>query len=96
MYSWGEGNAGQLGYGNVGIWKHYPSSIDSLKKYKIIGACAGEGFSIFLSDLGVMFTCGDNSKGCLGHNDMKNYLHCKPIGILSIRLCGFSLITIFL
>lgn len=83
VYSWGEGASGQLGYGNVGIWKHYPSCIDSLKKYKIVDACAGEGFSLFLSDLGVVFTCGDNSKGCLGHSDMKNYLHCKPLGILS-------------
>lgn len=88
MYSWGEGNSGQLGYGNVGIWKHYPSCIDSLKKYKIVSACAGEGFSIFLSDLGVVFTVGDNSKGSLGHNDLKNYLHCRPIGTLN-QLCYF-------
>lgn len=66
----------------MGIWKHYPTCIDSLKKYKIIHACAGEGFSIFLSDLGVVFTVGDNSKGSLGHNDMKNYLHCRPLGNL--------------
>lgn len=37
VYSWGEGNSGQLGHGNTEIWKHYPSKIESIKKYKIIG-----------------------------------------------------------
>ncbi|KAJ6641121.1 E3 ubiquitin-protein ligase HERC2, partial [Pseudolycoriella hygida] len=83
VYSWGEGSSGQLGYGNIGLWKHYPTCIDSLKKYKIISACAGEGFSVFLSDLGVVFTVGDNSKCSLGHNDVKNYLNCWPIDRLN-------------
>ena len=32
-------------------------------------ACCGEGFSVFVSDRGIVLTCGDGSKGCLGHGD---------------------------
>ena len=31
--------------------------------------CAGEGFSLFASDNGIVMTCGDGSQGCLGHGD---------------------------
>ena len=65
----------------MGGWKHYPSSIESLKKHKIVSACAGDGFSIFLSDVGVVFTCGDNSQDCLGHIDTKYFQQCTPLGM---------------
>lgn len=46
------------------------TSVKNLLFSKIIfSACAGDGFSIFWSDLGVVFSCGDNSLGCLGHGD---------------------------
>lgn len=46
----------------------------------ILSACAGDGFSIFWTDLGVVLSCGDNSKGCLGQSDVKNYNEPKVIG----------------
>ncbi|KAK4880879.1 hypothetical protein RN001_004198 [Aquatica leii] len=35
---------------------------------------AGHGFSIFLSEHGLLYTCGDGRKGCLGHNSWNNVL----------------------
>ncbi|KAF5280125.1 hypothetical protein FQR65_LT15074 [Abscondita terminalis] len=35
---------------------------------------AGGGFSIFLSENGLLYTCGDGRKGCLGHNSWNNVL----------------------
>ncbi|CAD7092523.1 unnamed protein product [Hermetia illucens] len=72
VYSWGEGSKGQLGLNSLDSWKHYPSRIEALRKYRVIGACAGDGFSIFWTDLGVVFSCGDNSRGALGRDDQKS------------------------
>lgn len=47
---------------------------------QFFSACAGDGFSIFWTDLGVVLSCGDNSKGCLGLADSKNYNEPKVIG----------------
>lgn len=43
-------------------------------------ASAGEGFSTLWSDMGIVFTFGDNSKGCLGHGDLINYQQPKEVG----------------
>lgn len=42
-------------------------------------ACASDGFSIFWSNLGVILSCGDNGKGCLGHGNHSTYLTPKVI-----------------
>lgn len=56
-------------------------------------ACAGDGFSIFWTDLGVVLTCGDNSHGSLGHLDLKSSLVPKRIqhldGVKIVKVaCG--------
>lgn len=32
--------------------------------------CCGEGFSIFVSDNGIVLICGDGISGCLGYGDI--------------------------
>jgi NIMA (never in mitosis gene a)-related kinase 8 len=54
--------------------------LDSLSRYNIIASCAGEGFSIFLSNYGVVLSCGDNSNGSLGHGDVTSISAPKAIG----------------
>lgn len=71
---------GQLGQNLEMTWKHFPTKIDALNRFNIISSCAGEGFSIFLSNYGVVLSCGDNSKGCLGHNNTASIMTPKVIG----------------
>uniref|UniRef100_A0A1B0G2Z6 non-specific serine/threonine protein kinase n=1 Tax=Glossina morsitans morsitans TaxID=37546 RepID=A0A1B0G2Z6_GLOMM len=73
VYTWGEGSHGQLGLSSLEAWKHYPSRMDSIRNHHIISACAGEGFTILLTQTGAILSCGDNSKYALGHNDGKIY-----------------------
>lgn len=35
-YTWGEGKSGQLGHNSTEAWKHFPTKVDAIKKYKII------------------------------------------------------------
>eukprot|EP00105_Crassostrea_gigas_P014522 XP_011431210.1 PREDICTED: uncharacterized protein LOC105330955 isoform X1 [Crassostrea gigas] len=68
VYSWGSGDKGQLGHGNMES-KMKPELVQSLNGKSISRACCGEGFSIFASDNGIVLTCGDGTSGCLGHGD---------------------------
>ncbi|XP_053387860.1 uncharacterized protein LOC123541853 [Mercenaria mercenaria] len=68
VFTWGEGSKGQLGHGDtVSLTK--PKAVEALTGKSITRACCGDGFSIFASDRGIVLTCGDGSKGCLGHSD---------------------------
>ncbi|XP_019892346.2 serine/threonine-protein kinase Nek8 [Musca domestica] len=73
VYTWGEGTHGQLGLSSLEAWKHYPSRMESVRNYHIISACAGEGFTILLTQTGSILSCGDNSKYALGHDNEKTY-----------------------
>eukprot|EP01126_Amoeba_proteus_P030175 TRINITY_DN29901_c0_g1_i1.p1 TRINITY_DN29901_c0_g1~~TRINITY_DN29901_c0_g1_i1.p1 ORF type:complete len:423 (-),score=111.49 TRINITY_DN29901_c0_g1_i1:209-1477(-) len=69
LYSFGDNNFGQLGFGNPQQEKEnvlFPTSIHMLsdKKVKKVVACGH--FSLVLSDEGEVFTFGDNSAGQLG------------------------------
>lgn len=37
VYSWGEGNKGQLGHNAIEAWKHFPTKIDALGRYNVVG-----------------------------------------------------------
>lgn len=52
----------------------------------LFSACAGDGFSIFWTDFGVVLSCGDNSKGCLGISNVSNLQHPKAIGKLILSI----------
>ncbi|XP_022258858.1 serine/threonine-protein kinase Nek8-like, partial [Limulus polyphemus] len=66
-YTWGEGKKGQLGHGSLEPWLAKPKCVEALKDKNITKVCAGEGFSVFSSDNGIVMTCGDGSQGCLGY-----------------------------
>lgn len=37
VYTWGEGNKGQLGHNASETWKHFPTRVDALGKYMVVG-----------------------------------------------------------
>ncbi len=69
MFTWGEGRRGQLGHGEVESWRSRPHCVEALKEKSITRVAAGDGFSVFTSDNGIVMTCGDGSFGALGHGD---------------------------
>lgn len=84
VYCWGDNAKGQLAQTAETTWKHFPTKIDALSRYNIISSCAGDGFSVFLSNYGVVLSCGDNEHGCLGHVDSKAISTPKAIGELRV------------
>lgn len=72
MYSWGEGKKGQLGHGDTEPWRQHPEIVEGLKGKSINRVGAGDAYSVFVSDSGMMMTCGDGTFGCLGHGDWNN------------------------
>lgn len=82
-YSWGEGTHGQLGLTSLETWKHYPGLVQSVRNYHLVSACAGEGFTIFLTQSGNLLSCGNNSKFSLGHDEQKTYYNPKLIAKLA-------------
>ncbi|KAK4312033.1 hypothetical protein Pmani_016499 [Petrolisthes manimaculis] len=69
VYTWGEGRRGQLGGGSLENWRGRPGVVECLKGKGITRVAAGQGFSVFASDNGIVMTCGDGTFGCLGHGD---------------------------
>lgn len=69
VYAWGENDHGQLGHGNMEPCNK-PKLVEALKGKSVTSACAGSSFSVFVSDNGILMTCGDGRYGCLGHGDL--------------------------
>jgi len=68
-FTWGEGRRGQLGHGEMESWRSRPQVVEVLKTKAIQRVGAGDGFSVFASDNGIVMTCGDGSFGALGHGN---------------------------
>jgi len=52
---------------------------------------AGDGYSVFVSDSGMMMSCGDGTFGCLGHCDWNNFIRPRLIGECTLLECGVYL-----
>ncbi|XP_045610447.2 serine/threonine-protein kinase Nek8 isoform X2 [Procambarus clarkii] len=91
VYTWGEGKKGQLGHESLEAWRGRPAVVESLKGKAITRVCAGDGFSIFASDNGIVMTCGDGTSGCLGHGDWNSSTKPKLIErLLAVDVGGIS------
>ncbi|KAH8278577.1 hypothetical protein KR018_005440 [Drosophila ironensis] len=82
-YAWGEGTHGQLGLTALEAWKHYPSRMESVRNYHIVGACAGDGFTILVTQAGSLLSCGSNASLALGQDEQRNYHIPKLVARLS-------------
>ncbi|OMO57960.1 Regulator of chromosome condensation, RCC1 [Corchorus olitorius] len=79
VLTWGRGNSGQLGLGEMVNSLLTPNPVLSLDSYFITQVSAGWSHSGFVSDEGCVFTCGDGSFGQLGHGDYRS--HCSPVKV---------------
>lgn len=66
--------------------------IKSLYSIKVNTIECGKGFTIILSDIGVLYGMGDNMYGQLGLGDFKN--RNTPTEIISLKACGVKTIQI--
>ncbi|XP_022733837.1 ultraviolet-B receptor UVR8 isoform X2 [Durio zibethinus] len=79
VLTWGRGNSGQLGHGEMVNSLLTPKPVLSLESSFITQVSAGWNHSGFVSDEGCVFTCGDGSFGQLGHGDYRS--HCSPVKV---------------
>ncbi|KAI1280678.1 Serine/threonine-protein kinase Nek8 [Halotydeus destructor] len=74
VFVWGSNSHGQLGVNSSNIKRlETPAAIEALRR-NITKVAAGDDFSIFLSNNGLVMSCGKVSSGCLG-NILKNDCH---------------------
>ncbi|KAB5525226.1 hypothetical protein DKX38_022975 [Salix brachista] len=71
VFTWGRGTTGQLGHGEM-LNSLHPKPVSSLQSYVITHVSAGWSHSGFVSDIGLLFTCGDGSFGQLGLGDYRS------------------------
>lgn len=64
-FTFGRNEKSQLGNGNQ-TRQDSPVQIETLKDHTVVGAATGRNHSIFLTDRGTVYTCGDNTKGQCG------------------------------
>jgi alpha-tubulin suppressor-like RCC1 family protein len=65
VYAFGSNGFGQLGLGTENTATGLPRKVDDLKHVFCIAVAAGTKHSVFLSQNGEVFVCGDNSDGQL-------------------------------
>ncbi|XP_065681888.1 uncharacterized protein LOC100207375 isoform X1 [Hydra vulgaris] len=68
IFTWGDNSFGQLGVGDNEP-RNQPTEIESLRGKCVISVACGNYFTAFLTDNGLVLTCGQGEFGCLGHGD---------------------------
>ncbi len=66
VFSWGEGGRGQLGHGDTHP-RPTATIVEALKGRTITRVETGGEFSLFLTDNGIIMSCGRGDHGCLGN-----------------------------
>jgi alpha-tubulin suppressor-like RCC1 family protein len=98
VYVWGNGQHGRLGTKSTSH-QLSPVKLKSLASVHIVMISVGLSHSVFLSDLGQLFTCGSGLNGRLGHGDTKERSEPTPISDFTVlhplgaKLCCGSSFT---
>ncbi|XP_052746620.1 protein RCC2 [Bicyclus anynana] len=64
-YAFGRNSFGQLGLADTET-RNYPTKIPALEHHNIINAAVGKNHSLFVTDIGTVYACGDNKSGQCG------------------------------
>ncbi|XP_073987726.1 E3 ubiquitin-protein ligase HERC2 isoform X1 [Rhodnius prolixus] len=81
IYSWGEGEDGQLGHGNKSMCDR-PRVIEALHGKHIVDIACGGAHSAAITANGELYTWGKGRYGRLGHGDSENQLKPKLVEAL--------------
>lgn len=65
VMTWGRNEKGQLGHGGT-VRKDLPTPVEGLSDEVIIDAACGKNHTLFITEKGKVFACGDNKMGQLG------------------------------
>jgi hypothetical protein len=68
VLSFGDGSKGQLGHGKEHQRVSQPKVIKTLNRLKVVRVSCGECHSVFVTNDGLLYACGDNRYGKLGLN----------------------------
>lgn len=79
-FSFGVNKTGQCGHKKLQVFNN-PTLIADLKHLNIIAAACGRSHSLFLTETGDVFACGDNKNGQLGIGKKANPIITKPTQI---------------
>ena len=63
--TWGRNDKGQLGHGDL-VTRPAPTVVKGLEHLNIVSAACGKGHTLFLTDKGDVYACGENKMGQLG------------------------------
>lgn len=82
MFSFGRNQSGQCGHVKLHTF-NTPKLIEGLSHANIVQAAAGAKHSLFLTDEGVVYACGENKNGKLGigKKHAKREIITKPMQI---------------
>ncbi|RZF41072.1 hypothetical protein LSTR_LSTR002704 [Laodelphax striatellus] len=61
----GRNEKGQLGLGDM-VRKDVPTYVEELKEHTVVNAAVGRNHTLFLTDRGIVYACGDNKMGQCG------------------------------
>ena len=81
VFSWGEGDDGKLGHGNL-ITYDKPKLIEALKSKRVRDIACGSSHSAAITSGGELYTWGLGEYGRLGHGDMITQLRPKLVKAL--------------
>lgn len=80
--TWGRNDKGQLGLGDL-VTRAEPTLVKGLEGHKIVSAACGKGHTLFLTDTGVVFACGENKMGQLGlGNQTPTIMNPSKVGLI--------------
>jgi E3 ubiquitin-protein ligase HERC2 len=86
VFSWGDGQWGQLGHGNE-LDMDRPKMIEALLGKHVREVACGSGYSAAISSNGELFTWGRGDMGQLGHGDTQSHSKPKQVQGLSGKRC---------
>lgn len=72
--TFGRNQFGQLGTGDT-VTKEKPVVVPALEEMNIIGVATGRNHTLFLTDTGTVYACGDNRSGQCGVGNLQASIH---------------------
>lgn len=83
-YTWGRNDKGQLGHVDLKR-RDVPAPVETLKETAVVSAACGRSHTLFLTDHGSVFSCGDNKMGQCGVGSQNQSIHVPTRVVFKVR-----------